>query len=80
MKNNRLVFVPLLFALLFAILFVVANPYRAHGQMTIPTRTPVPDDGGGDKYLRIRVLVDEGAWEKKCSSFKDFFVFKFQIL
>ena len=48
MKNNRLVFVPLLFALLFAILFVVANPYRAHGQMTIPTRTPVPDDGGGD--------------------------------
>ena len=58
MKNSRLIFVPLLFALLFAVVGLLASPDRTFGQMTIPTRTPVPnsptepppqptDDNGG---------------------------------
>ena len=43
MKNSRFVFVPILFALLFSIVLALANPNRILGQMTIPTRTPVPE-------------------------------------
>ena len=43
MKNSRFIFVPILFALLFSVVFILANPDRVVGQMTIPTRTPVPD-------------------------------------
>ena len=43
MKKSRFVFVPILFALLFSIVLALANPNKMLGQMTIPTRTPVPD-------------------------------------
>ena len=43
MKNSRFVFVLILFALLFSIVLALANPNKMLGQMTIPTRTPVPE-------------------------------------
>ena len=59
MNGRRLIFALLLFSLLFSLVFVLANPGNVRGQMTIPTRTPVPggdsptdtppdDNGGGD--------------------------------
>jgi hypothetical protein len=57
MNGKRLIFTLLLFSLLFSVVFVLANPGDVRGQMTIPTRTPVPgndsptdtppDDNGG---------------------------------
>ncbi len=44
MKYRRFIFVPILFALLFSVVFVLANPGSVLGQMTIPTRTRAPDD------------------------------------
>ncbi len=63
MKNNRIIFVPILFILLFSVVLLLANPNKVLGQATIPTRTPVPesptdpppkptdddDNGGGNK-------------------------------
>ena len=43
MKNSWFIFLPILFALLFSVFLVLANPNKVLGQMTIPTRTPVPD-------------------------------------
>ena len=43
MKNNRIIFVLILFILLFSVVFVLANPNKVLGQFTVPTRTPVPD-------------------------------------
>lgn len=54
MKNSQLIILPILLTLLLSGVFVLAYPDQALGQMTIPTRTPVPpdpdptdDDGGG---------------------------------
>ena len=59
MNGKRFVLSLLIFSLLFSVMVVLANPGNVRGQMTIPTRTPVPDDnsptdtpgdgnGGGD--------------------------------
>ena len=60
MQYSRLIIVPIILALLFSAVFMLANPERVQGQLTIPTRTPVPpdnpdpppddddDDGGND--------------------------------
>jgi hypothetical protein len=59
MNGRRLILALVFFSLLFSVVFVLAKPDNVRGQMTIPTRTPVPDNspptdtppddnGGGD--------------------------------
>ncbi len=48
MQYTRLIIMPLTLALLFSAFFMIAKPERVQGQMTIPTRTPVPPDDDGD--------------------------------